>query len=217
MPAIPGNPSAHGGPNRQNDALPMSTTIQLLWAAGLGLYVLALLFLSRIPYRLMVERGMEPIRAVYYNRKTVHMLAGGVGSLMVPLVFTELWHPLVAGLALTVFAFLAHSTGLRMYWFQTADNRNDVKFAVIWALSVSALWRLLGDPWLAVLPALYMAFGDGAPAGRTIYEGRKPTRSYRWFLRRSLVRKAFTGQPAATAPPRRAGRRRRSARPQARG
>jgi phytol kinase len=139
----------------------MSTSNQLIWAVGLGLYVLAVLFLTRIPYEAMVARGMEPIRAVYYNRKIVHMLAGGVGSLMVPLVFTKLWIPLVAGLALTVFALLAHSTGLRMYWFQTPDNRNDVKFAIMWALSVSALWWLLGDPWLAVLPGLYMAFGDG--------------------------------------------------------
>ena len=135
---------------------------QFLWAVGLGLYILAVLFLTLIPYRVMVARGMEPIRAVYYNRKIVHMLAGGVGSLMVPLVFTDPWYPLVAGLLLTLFTYLAHRlSGLRMYWFQTPDNTNDVKFALMWATSVSALWWLLGDPWLAVLPALYMAFGDG--------------------------------------------------------
>jgi phytol kinase len=42
----------------------MSTSIQLIWAVGLGLYVLAVLFLTRIPYEAMVARGMEPIRAV---------------------------------------------------------------------------------------------------------------------------------------------------------
>ncbi|HYN76943.1 MAG TPA: hypothetical protein VES73_04010 [Lamprocystis sp. (in: g-proteobacteria)] len=135
---------------------------QFLWAIGLGLYVLAVLFLTLIPYRAMVARGMEPIRAVYYNRKIVHMMAGGVGSLMVPLVFTDPWYPLIAGLLLTLFTYLAHRlSGLRMYWFQAADNTNDVKFALMWATSVSALWWLLGDPWLAILPALYMAFGDG--------------------------------------------------------
>ena len=139
----------------------MSIPTQLLWAVGLGLYVLAVLFLTLIPYRAMVARGMEPIRAVYYNRKIVHMLAGGVGSLMVPLVFTDPWYPLIAGLLLTLLTFFAHGSGLRMYWFQTPDNRNDVKFALMWAGSVSALWWLLGDPWLAILPSLYMAFGDG--------------------------------------------------------
>lgn len=139
----------------------MPVSSQLLWAIGLSLYVLAILFLTRIPYEAMVARGMEPIRAVYYNRKLVHMLAGGVGSLMVPLAFTDPWYPLVCGLLLTLLTYVAHGSGLRFYWFQTAENRNDVKFALMWAVSVSLLWWLLGNPWLAILPALYMAFGDG--------------------------------------------------------
>ena len=139
----------------------MAISSQLLWAIGLTVYVLAVLFLTRLPYRAMVKRGMEPIRAVYYNRKFVHMLAGGIGSLMVPLVFSDPWYPLVCGLLLTLLTYAAHATGLRFYWFQTAENRNDVKFALMWAVSVSLLWWLLDNPWLAILPALFMAFGDG--------------------------------------------------------
>lgn len=134
---------------------------QLLWSFGLGLYVLAVLLLTRFPYQAMLSRGVEPIRAVYYNRKIVHMLAGGIGSLAVPFVFQDPWYPLVAGLGFTLFTLLAHRLGLRMYWFQTADNTNDVKFALMWALSVSGLWWFFDDPWLAILPSLYMAFGDG--------------------------------------------------------
>ncbi|MFD2113111.1 hypothetical protein [Thiorhodococcus fuscus] len=134
---------------------------QFLWAIGLGTYVLAVLFLTRFPYEAMVARGMEPIRACYYDRKIVHMLAGGVGSIMVPLVFTDPWYPLIAGLLLTLFTNLAHATGLRLYWFQTEENRNDVKFTLMWATSISVLWWLLDNPWLAILPSLYMAFGDG--------------------------------------------------------
>ncbi|QIK36988.1 hypothetical protein GWK36_02100 [Caldichromatium japonicum] len=134
---------------------------QFYWAAALSLYILAVLFFTRLPYEAMVARGLEPIRALYYNRKLVHMLAGGVGSLAVPLVFTDPWFPLVSGLLLTLLVNLAHATGFRFYWFQTPENRNDVKFAFMWSLSVAGLWWLLGDPWLAVLPGLYMAFGDG--------------------------------------------------------
>lgn len=134
---------------------------QMLWALLLSLYVLSILFLTRLPYRWMVGRGMEPIRAVYYNRKIVHMAAGGVGSLMVPLVFTDPWFPLVCGLLLTLLVFAAHATGLRFYWFQTDENRNDVKFALMWSCSIALLWWLLDNPWLAILPSLYMAFGDG--------------------------------------------------------
>ena len=139
----------------------MTLTSQMLWAFGLSVYVLAVLFLTLIPYRAMVARGMEPIRAVYYNRKIVHMAAGGVGSLLVPLVFANPWYPLICGLLLTLLTWAAHATGLRFFWFQTSDNRNDVHFALMWALSVSGLWWLLGNPWLAILPGLYMAFGDG--------------------------------------------------------
>jgi len=141
--------------------MPPELTRQLLWAALLGGYVVGVLLLTWLPYRWMVARGVEPIRAVYYNRKIVHMAAGGIASLVVPLVFTDFWLPLIAGLALTALTAAAHLLGWRMYWFQTPENANDVKFALMWALSVALLWGLLGDPWLAILPSLYLAFGDG--------------------------------------------------------
>ncbi len=141
--------------------LTFAVSTQFNWAFGLSIYVLAILFLTRLPYQRMVAHGMEPIRAVYYNRKLVHMLAGGIGSVMVPLVFTDPWYPLVSGLLLTLLLYVAHVSGMRFYWFQTGDNRNDVKFALMWASSVSLLWWVLGNPWLAILPSLYMAFGDG--------------------------------------------------------
>ena len=70
---------------------------QLLAAVGMGVYVLAVLWGTKLPYTMMVRRGMEHIRAVYYNRKIVHMLAGGIGSLSVPFLFTDVWYPLSPG------------------------------------------------------------------------------------------------------------------------
>ena len=67
---------------------------QLAAALGMGVYVMAVLFATKIPHSMMVNRGMEHIRAVYYNRKIVHMFAGGVGSLSVPFLFTDVWYPL---------------------------------------------------------------------------------------------------------------------------
>ena len=58
------------------------------------------LYSTKVPYRMMVERGVEDIRAVYYNRKIVHMFAGGVGSLCVPFLFTDFWYPMVCGIIL---------------------------------------------------------------------------------------------------------------------
>ncbi|MEC7695351.1 MAG: hypothetical protein VX954_04200, partial [Candidatus Thermoplasmatota archaeon] len=64
---------------------------QFLYALGMGLYVLVVLFATKLPYDMMVSRGVEEIRAVYYNRKIVHMMAGGVGSLCVPILFEDYW------------------------------------------------------------------------------------------------------------------------------
>ena len=46
---------------------------QLLYATGMSIYVSFVLFATKIPFDMMVSRGMEEIRAVYYNRKIVHM------------------------------------------------------------------------------------------------------------------------------------------------
>ena len=134
---------------------------QLVAAVGMGVYVMAVLYATKIPYTMMVNRGMEHIRAVYYNRKIVHMLAGGVGSLSVPFLFTDVWYPMVSGMLLTALLFASHRAGIVMHWFQTEQNQNDVKFGLMWWMSISVIWWLVGDPWLAIVPSLFMAFGDG--------------------------------------------------------
>ena len=134
---------------------------QILYSVGMGIYVMVVLFATKIPYDMMISRGVEDIRAVYYNRKIVHMMAGGVGSLCVPVLFVDYWYPLVCGILLTIFTYAAHASGTRMFWFQTDQNQNDVKFTLMWWTSITMIWVLVGDPWLAIVPSLFMAFGDG--------------------------------------------------------
>lgn len=134
---------------------------QLYYSVVMGFYVMVVLFATRFPYEMMVSRGVEHIRAVYYNRKIVHMMAGGVGSFCVPILFTDYWYPLVCGILLTIFTYAAHRSGRRMYWFQTEQNQNDVKFTLMWWASITLIWALIDDPWLAIVPSLFMAFGDG--------------------------------------------------------
>ena len=110
---------------------------QLAAALGMGIYVMLVLYATKLPYNMMVSRGMEPIRAVYYNRKIVHMLAGGVGSLSVPFLFTDIWYPMVAGMLLTALLWSSHRAGVVMHWFQTEQNQNDVKFGLMWWTSIS--------------------------------------------------------------------------------
>ena len=64
---------------------------QPLAALGIGVYVVFILFVTKVPYEMMISRGVEHIRAVYYNRKIVHMMAGGIGSFSVPPYFSQMF------------------------------------------------------------------------------------------------------------------------------
>ena len=79
---------------------------------------------------------------------------------MVPIVFTDpighfgrsnWWHS----------TYTTHIMDKRLWWMQTEQNMNDATFAFMLGISVFALWHYLDDAWLAILPALFMAYGDG--------------------------------------------------------
>ncbi len=108
----------------------------------------------------MRKRGIEEMVAVYYNRKIVHMAAGGVVALSVPFLFDSWVYPLIIGLALTVFTVLPRLQGKPMDFMQTKENWNDTKFTLMWGVSIAVLWILFNNPFLAVIPTLFMAFGD---------------------------------------------------------
>lgn len=112
-------------------------------------------------YNVFVGRGCEHMVAVYYNRKVAHMLAGGVPLVLSPIVFTTPIWTLVGGILGAAILSFAHLTNRRMWWMQTEQNMNDATFSLMLGLSVYALWTYSGEPWLAILPACYMAFGDG--------------------------------------------------------
>lgn len=134
---------------------------ELFWFIILSIYAIAITMGTKKTYEFMKKRGVKDNVAVYYNRKLIHMFAGGVVVLIVPFVFTSPWYPLLAGLVLTVLTYIPHATGNILYWFQTKDNINDVNFCLMWALTVFILWIVLGNPWIAIIPPVFMAFGDG--------------------------------------------------------
>ncbi len=124
-------------------------------------YAAGVVMATKRTYASMVARGIQANVAIYYNRKIVHMAAGGVVALLVPFLFTSPMFPLLVGLLLSAFTYVPHATGRRLYWLQTADNKNDVKFTLMWGVSIFVIWLVLKDPFLAIIPATFMAFGDG--------------------------------------------------------
>lgn len=134
---------------------------EILWVLILTIYAVLITFLTKKTYEFMRKKGVKKNVAVYYNRKIIHIFAGGIIALIVPFVFSSPFFPLFSGLILTIFTYLPHKTGNILYWFQTKQNLYDVNFCLMWAVSYFLLWWIMGNPWVAAIPPVFMAFGDG--------------------------------------------------------
>jgi len=125
------------------------------------------LFFTKKTFEVMTKHGVKKKDAIYYNRKLVHIFAGGVVVILVPIVFSDPLLPLICGFALAAFTYFFHQRGKMLYWFQTPDNLNDVTFCIMWGLSIFFLWNLFlvrgveNPEWIAIIPATFMALGDG--------------------------------------------------------
>lgn len=130
-------------------------------ASILFVYVMGIVYLTKVLYHRMISRGTKDNVAKYYNRKIIHMAAGGVVAALTPFIFKSPVAPLVMALIIAVMLYIPHRTGKLFYWFQTEDNMYEVNFAIVWGVSTFVLWIVLGNPKLAVLPAMLISFGDG--------------------------------------------------------
>ncbi|MCE4612092.1 MAG: dolichol kinase [Desulfurococcales archaeon] len=139
--------------------MPKEPLKESIYAVVLAAYVLAVIYVTRHLYSIMRSWGLPHNVAVYYNRKIIHVAAGGVVAVLTPALFTSPLIPSIAAFAMAALLYAARRIRL-MEWFQTPDNMYEVNFNVAWGVSLLALWILLGDPWLAVLPALFISLGD---------------------------------------------------------
>jgi hypothetical protein len=108
----------------------------------------------------MIYKGVKKNDAIYYNRKLVHILAGGIIALFVPLFLTPLF-PFFSGIILAIFTYYSHRKNHMLYWFQNNKDFNDVSFCLMWGFTVFILWTITGSPWISIIPITFMAFGDG--------------------------------------------------------
>ena len=134
---------------------------ELFWVLLLSSYVLAITYLTKNLYSWMISHVYKKEIAIYYNRKLIHIFAGGVVVLVVPFVFRSPWYPLLAGIVLGVITYITHKSGKLLYWFQTKRDINDVTFCFMWGLAIFILWQFLGNKWIAIIPPAFIAFGDG--------------------------------------------------------
>jgi len=117
-------------------------------------------FLTRIIYNHLMWRGLPHRVAVYYNRKVLHMLTGGLVAVLVPYVFRGPLLLIVMVAVLAVGNYLPHRMNRLFYWYQVEDNMYEVHFIIMWGV-IMTLGFIIGNIWLAVLPTIFMSFGDG--------------------------------------------------------
>lgn len=133
----------------------------VIWFGILGLWAAIVVFGIKPFYHYLRKQGSEHMVAVYYNRKVAHMLAGGVPIIASPMVFENPIWVLIGGVLGSIALAATHILDRRLWWMQTEQNMNDATFALMLGLSVFVIWEYSNEPWLAILPSLFMAFGDG--------------------------------------------------------
>ncbi len=140
---------------------------ELFWTIVLAFYAFGVILFTRKIYDYGIKKHMKKSVVIYYNRKFIHIFAGGVVVLAVPFVFNSPFYPLLAGVLITLLMLLFHSTGRILYWFQTKDNVSDVSFCLMWGIAIFVLWEVFqgtygeSAKWIAVIPPAFIAFGDG--------------------------------------------------------
>lgn len=147
----------------------VAASILLAWV------IFVVMVLTRSLYSFMRKSGLEPNVAIYYNRKVIHILTGGLCAALIPLIFKSFILPLIMSLFLAAFLLSRHRRGRLMYWFQTNDNAYEVSFCIMWGLIIALGWILAdGDFRIGVLPVIFMSVGDAITGivRNTIYKKR---------------------------------------------
>ncbi|HIE55290.1 MAG TPA: dolichol kinase, partial [Chromatiaceae bacterium] len=109
-------------------------------------------------YIYLRERRSEAA-GVYFARKIIHFLAGGLVAILVPFLYRSPLLPLILAIVLTIIVYVPHRTGNLMYWFQDPSNIAEVYFTIMWGIIITIGWLI--DVWVGVVPILFMAWGDG--------------------------------------------------------
>jgi phytol kinase len=135
---------------------------EIVWMIALAFYAFSVILLTKQIYDYFVnKKHFKKSVALYYNRKFIHIFAGGFVVLAVPFVFAKPYFPLLAGVLLTIIMFIFHKSGRILYWFQTDENVSDVSFCLMWGIAIFILWTVFDNPWIAIMPPAFIAFGDG--------------------------------------------------------
>ncbi|MEM4717710.1 MAG: dolichol kinase [Desulfurococcaceae archaeon] len=160
--------------------MPRDPLVEIAWAAVLLVYILAVLYSTKKFFKHMTARhNIKTNVAVYYNRKIIHILAGGVTAFLVPLLFTSPMIPFIMALAIAVMLLIPHRKKSLLNWFQTSENMFEVNFCFAWGLSLLSVWVLTNNPYYAIIPPSFISIGDAVTG--IIRNGLYGRRTKSWY------------------------------------
>jgi len=157
------------------------TIVLLVWMA------FVLLFASRWLYNYVLRRGWEPKRGTYLGRKFVHIFGAGLVAVTLPFEFHEPWFPFMFAMILAVLTYSLHRTNRIWHWFQDPSNYSETYFALTWGGAVLLCWFVDKTFLLAVVPTLFMAWGDGVTGVVRNLIYKKRTKAWEGSLAMLLV------------------------------
>jgi len=136
---------------------------EIIVAAILFVWIIIVVqFISRKTYEYIRSKNASHRVAVYYARKLIHVLAGGLAAIVVPFFFKTPLIPAILAVVLAILTYIPHKTGKLMEWFQVPENIYEVHFCIMWGVVMTIAWLIFnGNFFYGVIPASFMAFGDG--------------------------------------------------------
>ena len=157
------------------------TLVLLVWMG------FVLLVASRWLYNLVMKRGWDQKRGTYLGRKFVHIFGAGVVAVVLPFEFHEPYFPFLFAMMLAILTFTLHKTNHVLYWFQDPSNYSETYFALTWGAAVLLTWMVDKTFLLAVVPTLFMAWGDGVTGVVRNLMYKKRTKAWEGSLAMLLV------------------------------
>ena len=157
------------------------TLVLLVWMG------FVLLVGSRWLYGYVLRRGWEPKRGTYLGRKFVHIFGAGIVAVTLPFEFHEPYFPFAFAMVLALLTYTLHKTGRVLYWFQDPANYSETYFALTWGTAVLLTWFLDNTFLLAVVPTLFMAWGDGVTGVVRNLMYKKRTKAWEGSLAMLLI------------------------------
>ncbi|MGB9805241.1 MAG: dolichol kinase [Thermoproteota archaeon] len=119
------------------------------------------LVLSKEVYKFALRKGRSEHSSMYFSRKAIHFLAGGLTAALLPYFAHEPFLPALLAFGFSIMTYVPHKINKLMYWFQDPENAYEVDFTIVWGVVILLTWYIDKTFWLGVIPVLFMSWGDG--------------------------------------------------------